>query len=154
ELMSGVVLTETVFNWPGLGRLAVQSVFNLDVPVMAGTVLFSAVLVPACNLGVDPLFGVLDPPGPPCRPPSPGAARGSARPLASLDRRRAGRRAGGGRAGSPAAHTLPARRHRRDVVPRAGAAERRPSARHRHARARRVGTARVRSAHVARGWRA
>ncbi|TMB09378.1 MAG: ABC transporter permease, partial [Deltaproteobacteria bacterium] len=44
-LMSGVVLTETVFNWPGLGRLAVQAVFNLDIPLVAGTVLFSAVLV-------------------------------------------------------------------------------------------------------------
>ena len=61
ELMSGVVLTETVFNWPGLGRLAVQSVFNLDIPVMAGTVLFSAVLVLACNLLVDLLYGVIDP---------------------------------------------------------------------------------------------
>jgi peptide/nickel transport system permease protein len=61
ELMSGVVLTETVFNWPGLGRLAVQSVFNLDIPVMAGTVLFSAVLVLACNLVVDLLYGVIDP---------------------------------------------------------------------------------------------
>lgn len=61
ELMSGVVLTETVFNWPGLGRLAVQSVFMLDLPVMAGTVLFSAVLVLGCNLVVDVLYGVIDP---------------------------------------------------------------------------------------------
>jgi peptide/nickel transport system permease protein len=60
-LMSGVVLTETVFNWPGLGRLAVQSVFRLDVPVVAGTVLFSAALVLACNLAVDLLYGVIDP---------------------------------------------------------------------------------------------
>ena len=44
-LMSGVVLTETVFNWPGLGRLAVQAVFSLDIPLVAGTVLFSATLV-------------------------------------------------------------------------------------------------------------
>ncbi|MFN8543468.1 MAG: ABC transporter permease [Candidatus Binatia bacterium] len=61
ELMSGVVLTETVFNWPGLGRLAVDAVFRLDVPVMAGTVLFSATLVVAANLAVDLLYGVLDP---------------------------------------------------------------------------------------------
>ena len=60
-LMSGVVLTETVFNWPGLGRLAVQSVFRLDIPVVAGTVLFSATLVLACNLAVDLLYGVIDP---------------------------------------------------------------------------------------------
>jgi len=60
-LMSGVVLTETVFNWPGLGRLAVQAVFALDVPLVAGTVLFSATLVLASNLLVDVLYGVIDP---------------------------------------------------------------------------------------------
>jgi ABC-type dipeptide/oligopeptide/nickel transport system permease component len=60
-LMSGVVLTETVFNWPGLGRLAVQAVFALDIPLVAGTVLFSAVLVLAANLVVDLLYGLIDP---------------------------------------------------------------------------------------------
>ena len=60
-LMSGVVLTETVFNWPGLGRLAVQSVFSLDIPLVAGTMLFSAVLVLVANLAVDLLYGVIDP---------------------------------------------------------------------------------------------
>jgi ABC-type dipeptide/oligopeptide/nickel transport system permease component len=60
-LMSGVVLTETVFNWPGLGRLAVQAVFSLDIPVLAGTVLFSGALVLACNLAVDLLYGLIDP---------------------------------------------------------------------------------------------
>ena len=61
ELMSGLVLTETVFNWPGLGRLAVQAVFGLDIPLMAGTVLFSAALVLLGNLAVDLLYGVIDP---------------------------------------------------------------------------------------------
>src|SRR2546427_67392 len=60
-LMSGVVLTETVFTWPGLGRLAVQAVFDLDIPLVAGTVLFSAVLVLVANLAVDLLYGVIDP---------------------------------------------------------------------------------------------
>jgi peptide/nickel transport system permease protein len=60
-LMSGVVLTETVFNWPGLGRLAVQAVFSLDVPVLAGTVLFSGALVLVSNLVVDLLSGLIDP---------------------------------------------------------------------------------------------
>src|SRR5205814_8240076 len=60
-LMRGVVLTETVFNWPGLGRLAVQAVFYLDVPLVSGTVLFSAVLVLFANLAVDLLYGVIDP---------------------------------------------------------------------------------------------
>jgi peptide/nickel transport system permease protein len=60
-LMSGVVLTETVFNWPGLGRLAVQAVFALDIPLVAGTVLFSGILVLVANLVVDLLYGVIDP---------------------------------------------------------------------------------------------
>lgn len=61
ELMSGLVLTETVFNWPGLGRLAVQAVFGLDIPIMAGTVVFSATLVLVANLLIDLLYGVIDP---------------------------------------------------------------------------------------------
>ncbi len=60
-LLSGVVLTETVFNWPGLGRLAFEAVFNLDIPLVMGTVLFSAALVVAANLVVDLLYLWLDP---------------------------------------------------------------------------------------------
>jgi peptide/nickel transport system permease protein len=60
-LLSGVVLTETVFNWPGVGRLAFEAIFNLDVPLIMGTVLFAAVLVVAANLAVDLLYGWLDP---------------------------------------------------------------------------------------------
>jgi peptide/nickel transport system permease protein len=60
-LMSGVVLTETVFNWPGLGRLAVDAVFNQDIPLIMGTVLFSAILVVGANLIVDLLYLVIDP---------------------------------------------------------------------------------------------
>ena len=60
-LLSGVVLTETVFNWPGLGRLAFEAVFNLDIPLVMGTVLFSAALVVAANLAVDLLYAWLDP---------------------------------------------------------------------------------------------
>lgn len=60
-LMSGVVLTETVFNWPGLGRLAVEAVFNQDIPMIMGTVLFSAVLVVGANIAVDLLYLLIDP---------------------------------------------------------------------------------------------
>ncbi|HUI27156.1 MAG TPA: ABC transporter permease [Candidatus Kryptonia bacterium] len=60
-LMGGVVLTETVFNWPGLGRLAVDAVFNLDIPVIMGTVQFSALLVVAVNALVDLLYLAIDP---------------------------------------------------------------------------------------------
>jgi ABC-type dipeptide/oligopeptide/nickel transport system permease component len=60
-LMSGVVLTETVFNWPGLGRLAVEAIFRLDMPVVMGTVLFSGAVVVAANLVIDLLSPVIDP---------------------------------------------------------------------------------------------
>lgn len=60
-LMSGVVLTETVFNWPGLGRLAVDAVFNQDIPMIMGTVSFGALLVIAANVVVDALYVVIDP---------------------------------------------------------------------------------------------
>jgi len=60
-LLSGVVLTETVFNWPGIGRLAFEAVFNLDVPLIMGTVLFSAFLIVVANLVVDLLYVWLDP---------------------------------------------------------------------------------------------
>ena len=60
-LMNGVVLTETVFHWPGLGRLAFDAVLALDVPVIMGTVLVSAVFVVATNLAVDLLYRLVDP---------------------------------------------------------------------------------------------
>jgi peptide/nickel transport system permease protein len=60
-LLSGVVLTETVFNWPGIGRLAFEAIFNLDIPLIMGTVLFSAFLIVAANIAVDFLYLWLDP---------------------------------------------------------------------------------------------
>lgn len=60
-LLSGVVLTETVFNWPGIGRLAFEAIFNLDIPLIMGTVLFSAFLIAAANIVVDFLYLWLDP---------------------------------------------------------------------------------------------
>ncbi len=60
-LLSGVVLTETVFNWPGIGRLAVDAVFSQDIPTIMGTVLFGALLVVAANLAVDLLYLAIDP---------------------------------------------------------------------------------------------
>ena len=60
-LLSGVVLTETVFNWPGIGRLAFEAIFNLDIPLIMGTVLFSAFLIVVANLLVDLLYAWLDP---------------------------------------------------------------------------------------------
>ncbi|HLH76321.1 MAG TPA: ABC transporter permease [Candidatus Binataceae bacterium] len=60
-LLSGVVLTETVFDWPGIGRLAFEAIFNLDIPLIMGTVLFSAALIVVGNLLVDLLYLWLDP---------------------------------------------------------------------------------------------
>ena len=60
-MLSGVVLTETVFNWPGIGRLAYEAIFNLDIPLVMGIVLFSAFLIVVVNLLVDLLYAWLDP---------------------------------------------------------------------------------------------
>jgi peptide/nickel transport system permease protein len=60
-LLSGVVLTETVFDWPGIGRLAFDAIFNLDIPLIMGTVLFAAFLIVAANLLIDLLYVWLDP---------------------------------------------------------------------------------------------
>ncbi|HLX38710.1 MAG TPA: ABC transporter permease, partial [Candidatus Binataceae bacterium] len=60
-LLGGVVLTETVFNWPGIGRLAYEAIFSLDIPLIMGTVLFSAFLIVIANLIVDLLYAYLDP---------------------------------------------------------------------------------------------
>jgi peptide/nickel transport system permease protein len=56
-----VVFTEEIFALPGLGALAVQAVLSVDVPMIMGTVLFSAVLVVGTNLCVDLLYGLVDP---------------------------------------------------------------------------------------------
>ncbi len=60
-LLSGVVLTETVFNWPGIGRLAYEAIFSLDIPLIMGTVLFSAFLIVVANLAVDLAYAWIDP---------------------------------------------------------------------------------------------
>jgi len=60
-LLGGVLFTENVFALPGIGKLAVESVFNLDVPMIMGTVLVSATAVVVVNLLVDLLYGWVDP---------------------------------------------------------------------------------------------
>lgn len=60
-LLGGVMFVENIFALPGIGTLAVQSVFNLDVPVIMGTVMFSAVIVVAANFVVDVLYRWIDP---------------------------------------------------------------------------------------------
>jgi peptide/nickel transport system permease protein len=60
-LLGGVVFTESVFGWQGLGRLAVEAVGYVDIPVIVGVVLVSAAFVVAANLLVDLLYLFLDP---------------------------------------------------------------------------------------------
>jgi len=60
-LLSGAIITETVFAWPGVGRLAVQAVFERDFPVVESVVLLTATIFVLLNLAVDLLYAVLDP---------------------------------------------------------------------------------------------
>ena len=61
EVLGGAVLTETVFSWPGVGRLAVDAVFHRDHPLVFGTVLFLSAIYVITNLIVDLLYVVVDP---------------------------------------------------------------------------------------------
>ncbi len=60
-LLGGAILTETVFAWPGVGHWLVESVQRRDYNVLQGGTLLIAVLVMVVNLGVDVLYGVLNP---------------------------------------------------------------------------------------------
>jgi peptide/nickel transport system permease protein len=61
SLLSGAVLTETIFGWPGLGRYATTSAVSLDLPAVMGVTLVAAVVYPIVNLLVDIGYHVLDP---------------------------------------------------------------------------------------------
>ncbi len=61
SLLSGAVLTETVFAWPGIGRYAVTAATRLDYPAILGVTLLTAVIYISVNFVVDLLYGVLDP---------------------------------------------------------------------------------------------
>ena len=59
--LSGAVLTESIFGWPGIGRFALDAILKRDFPVIQGTVLFTAMMFILANLIVDLLYGVVDP---------------------------------------------------------------------------------------------
>jgi len=61
SLITGAVVTETVFAWPGLGRLAVQSVYANDFPVITGVVLLFTVVYVGMNFLVDVAYAYFDP---------------------------------------------------------------------------------------------
>jgi ABC-type dipeptide/oligopeptide/nickel transport system permease component len=60
-LLGGAVVTETVFSWPGIGRLAIQGIYNRDYPVVQASVCIAAVFFVVINFVVDLLYTLLDP---------------------------------------------------------------------------------------------
>jgi peptide/nickel transport system permease protein len=60
-LMAGAVLTETTFNWPGMGLFLVERVTDRDFPAIQGTIVFFALIIAAVNLLVDIIYARIDP---------------------------------------------------------------------------------------------
>jgi ABC-type dipeptide/oligopeptide/nickel transport system permease component len=60
-LLGGAILTETIFSWPGLGRLVVDRILSRDYPVVQGSVLVIALIFVIINLLVDISYAYLDP---------------------------------------------------------------------------------------------
>jgi peptide/nickel transport system permease protein len=61
SLLTGAVVTETIFSWPGIGRLLIQSIQRRDTPMVQGCVLFIAAVYTVVNAAVDLLIARLDP---------------------------------------------------------------------------------------------
>ncbi len=60
-LMAGAILTESIFSWPGIGKWMVDSVFRRDYTVVQGGLVLIATLIMLVNLGVDLLYGLINP---------------------------------------------------------------------------------------------
>ncbi len=60
-LMAGSIITETIYAWPGIGRLLINSIFHRDVPVVEAAVFFIATAIALANLAVDVLQMLIDP---------------------------------------------------------------------------------------------
>jgi len=60
-LLGGAIIAETIFAWPGIGRLLIQAINQRDYPLVQGIVLMTALVVSAINLVVDLLYGVINP---------------------------------------------------------------------------------------------
>ena len=61
NLLAGAVIVETVFAWPGMGQLAVQSIQSRDFLVVQAVVLLVSIVYVALNFAADLLYGVIDP---------------------------------------------------------------------------------------------
>jgi len=60
-MLNGTVITETVFNWPGVGRMVVEAIFSRDFPLVQSTVLIASFFFIFANLAVDILYSYIDP---------------------------------------------------------------------------------------------
>jgi peptide/nickel transport system permease protein len=61
QVVAGAVLVETVFGWPGMGRLVLDAMLRRDYPLLIGILVLSSVAVIVANLVTDILYGLLDP---------------------------------------------------------------------------------------------
>jgi peptide/nickel transport system permease protein len=61
QVLGGSILVETVFGWPGLGRLAIDALLHRDLNVLLGLLFFSSILVVVANVLTDLAYTVLDP---------------------------------------------------------------------------------------------
>ncbi len=61
RLLSGAILTETVFSWPGIGRWLVDAIYSRDYPIVQGVTLFIAIIFVGVNLSMDILYALVDP---------------------------------------------------------------------------------------------
>ena len=61
QLLGGAVVTETIFAWPGIGRLLYEGIFQRDFPLVQGVVVMAGFMIVGINLVVDVLYAVIDP---------------------------------------------------------------------------------------------
>jgi len=61
QLVTGAIVTETVFAWPGVGRLTFEAVIFRDYPLLQAVIILDATLVLLITLGVDILYAYIDP---------------------------------------------------------------------------------------------
>jgi peptide/nickel transport system permease protein len=60
-LFTGAIVTETIFSWPGMGRLSIEATNAYDYPVLMGVLLIAALLTVFANLLADVLYALVDP---------------------------------------------------------------------------------------------
>jgi peptide/nickel transport system permease protein len=61
SLLSSLIFTERIFGWPGIGSLVIDSILNLDPPMIIGTVLFAALIAVLANIAIDIAYHIIDP---------------------------------------------------------------------------------------------